>query len=92
MKFLLPCVVALLAIGSPVLAAEKMATLKVANMDCASCAPIVKRSLARVQGVAAVAVSVESGTALVTFDDERTNVAALTEATAKAGYPSRLMQ
>jgi len=40
--------------------------------------------------VKAVAVSFADKTARVTYDDAETNVAALTRATANAGYPSAL--
>jgi mercuric ion binding protein len=39
-------------------AAEKTVTLNVDNMTCPTCAPVVKKSLARVEGVAKVKVSV----------------------------------
>lgn len=35
-------------------------------------------------------VSLEKGEAIVTFDDDKTNVDALTRAATKAGYPSRI--
>ncbi len=84
----------LLATGAAASAAERTATLEVQNVTCASCAPIVKRTLARVPGVSRVAVTEGSGTATatVTFDDARTDVAALTQATTNAGFPSRAVQ
>ncbi len=74
------------------LAAEKTVTLKVDNMTCASCPVIVKGSLAKVQGVSAAKVSFEKKTATVTFDDAKTNAAALVAATTNAGYPSKVTQ
>ena len=79
---------ALLCAGSA-WAAEKTVTLAVSNMTCASCPYIVKRTLAGVPGVSGVKVSFENRTAVVTFDDTRATVAALTKATAGMGYPSR---
>lgn len=73
-------------------ATERAITLAVDNMTCATCPPIVRKSLTRVPGVGHVAVSAESNTATVMFDDEKTTVAALIEATTKAGYPSRLLR
>ncbi len=66
---------ALVAILSvcPALAGEKTVTLDVDNMYCASCAPVVKKSLARVEGVTKVEVSRETNTATVTFDDAKTS-------------------
>ena len=74
------------------MAAERTVTLQVSNMDCAACPHIVRGSLQAVSGVKAVAVSFADKTARVTYDDAETDVAALTRATANAGYPSALMQ
>jgi mercuric ion binding protein len=41
-----------------------------------------------VAGVKAVTVSFKDKTAVVTYDDTRTDVTALTRATTEAGYPS----
>jgi len=73
-------------------AAEKTVKLAVENMYCASCPYIVKKSLTRVSGVTDVKVSYEQKTALVTFDDAKTNVEALTDATFDSGYPSELVK
>jgi mercuric ion binding protein len=81
---------AILSAGSA-MAAEKTVTLAVKNMDCASCPYIVQRSLTGVQGVERVAVSFKDKTATVTYNDGRTTLAALTAATAAAGYPSAAM-
>ena len=40
-------------------------------------------------GVGNVAVSYEKKTAMVTYDDQKTSLAALTAATTQAGYPSQ---
>ncbi|WP_149536708.1 heavy-metal-associated domain-containing protein [Siccirubricoccus phaeus] len=84
----------LLATGAAASAAERTATLEVQNISCVTCAPIVKRTLSRVPGVSRVAVAEGSGTATatVTFDDARTDVAALVQATTNAGFPSRAVQ
>jgi len=71
-------------------AAEKTVTLALENMFCASCPYIVKKSLTNVSGVTKVNVSFERKTAMVTFDDAKTNTQALTGATFDAGYPSKL--
>ena len=78
---------ALLAAG-PAMAAEKTVTLAVDNMSCSACPYTVKQSLAKLAGVGEVAVSYEKKTAIVTYDDRKTTVAALAEATTQAGYPS----
>lgn len=82
-------VAAALAVGGPAAFAERTVTLAVENMTCPSCPFIVKKTLARVRGVSNVDVSFERKVAIVTFDDARTGVPALTEATAEIGFPSR---
>ncbi len=82
--------IAALLVSAGVLAAEKTVTLNVDNMYCASCGPVVRKSLARIGGVTKVEVSQEEHRAIVTFDDAKTGVATLIEATTNAGYPSRV--
>ena len=74
--------------SSSAFAAEKTVTLAVKNMYCAACPSTVKKSLLEVLGVTNVAVSAEDKTAVVTFDDSKTQVDALVKATTNAGYPS----
>ena len=74
--------------SSAALAGERTVTLAVKNMYCAACPHTVKASLEAVPGVTKVAVSYEDKTAIVTFDDAKTGVDALTSATTNAGYPS----
>lgn len=71
-------------------AAEKTVTLAVANMSCATCPPIVRKSLSAVPGVTKVAVSLEQKSAVVMFDDQKTTVQALLDAATNAGFPSKL--
>lgn len=75
-------------------AADKTVVLSVRNANCELCAPIVKKSLARVAGVSAVDVQqtdqMADPVATVTFDDAATDVAALIAATTNAGYPSHV--
>ena len=80
--------IALSAAGTA-MAAEKTVTLAVKGMHCSACPYIVKQSLAKVTGVGNVAVSYEKKTATVTYDDQKTSLAALTAATTQAGYPSQ---
>lgn len=77
-------------VSSAAYAAEQTVTLAVQNMTCASCPYIVKKTLAAVPGVSKAEVSFEAKSATITFDDQKTNVAALAEATTKAGYPATL--
>jgi len=76
--------------SSSALAAERTVTVAVKNMYCAACPHTVKASLEAVPGVTKVAVSYKDKTAIVTFDDAKTGVDALTAATTNAGYPSGL--
>ena len=78
--------------AGPASAGEQTITLAVDNMSCASCPYIVKRTLADVPGVRDVKVSFRKRTALVTFDDAKADVVALTQATGSMGFPSRLVQ
>ena len=75
--------------GAP-LAADKTVTLSVPGMTCSACPLTVKQSLQRVNGVEKVAVAFEPKEAVVTFDDAKTSVDKLRDATANAGYPSVL--
>jgi len=77
-----------LASSSVAFAGEKTVTLAVKNLYCADCPFIVKKSLEGVPGVAKAVVSLKDKTAIVTFDDTKTDVSVLTNATTKAGYPS----
>ena len=78
--------------ASTAFAAERTVTFAVDNMTCASCPYIVKTSMAAVPGVTKVAVSLEAKTATVTFDDGKTNPAAIAAASMNAGYPARPTQ
>ncbi len=72
----------------PVGAAVQQVTLTVPTMDCATCPVTIKVALMKVPGVKKAVVSYARRTAKVTFDDEKTTVQALTQATDAAGYPS----
>jgi mercuric ion binding protein len=69
-------------------AAERTITLAVKNMYCAACPLIVRKSLETVPGMSKAVVSYKDKTAVVTYDDGRTDVSVLTRATTGAGYPS----
>ena len=75
-------------------AGEKTVILNVDNASCELCAPIVKKSLSRVEGVKSVQITeanAESGAvATVTFDDTTADVPKLIAAATNAGYPARL--
>ncbi len=87
----LAAIIALAAVFSaPAFAATKTVTLSVSNMTCAACPITVKKALSKVEGVQSAEVSYEKKEAVVTYDDAKTNVEALTKATEGAGYPSEL--
>ena len=73
---------------APVFAAERTVTLAVDNLWCATCPYIVRTVLKKVPGVQHAEVSFENGIAVVTFDDAKTDVTALTQSTEDAGFPS----
>ena len=77
-----------LAISTSASAGERTVTLAVDSMYCVVCPLTVKKSLEGVAGVNKVTVSYARRTAVVTFDDAKTDVNALTRATTNAGYPS----
>lgn len=78
-----------LALATATLAAERTVTLAVENMTCASCPYIVKKTMERVPGVSKVDVSFANKTAVVTFDDAKTALDAVRDASANAGYPAK---
>ena len=78
--------------AAPALAATKTVTLSVPTMFCAACPITVKTALNKVEGVEKIEVNLEKKEAIVTFDDAKTKVEALTEATKNAGYPSTVKQ
>ena len=85
--------VALLATGFavPVWAGSNTVTLSVPGMDCPVCPITVKSALTKVPGVNQAKVNFDKREAIVTFDDAKTNVAALMRATRDAGYPSTVL-
>jgi len=88
-KFITSVAFGLVLLGSSsAFAGEKTITLAVKNMYCAACPYTVKSSLEGVPGVVKATVSYRDKTAVVTYDDTRADVKALTNATTNAGYPS----
>lgn len=73
---------------SPAPAETKSVTLSVSGMTCAACPITVKTALSKVKGVEKVEVRFERKEAVVTYDAAKTNVAALKDASLKAGYPA----
>ncbi|MBI3375420.1 MAG: mercury resistance system periplasmic binding protein MerP [Betaproteobacteria bacterium] len=70
------------------LAEQKTVVLSVPDMNCAACPITVRKALDKVAGVQNVKATLQPPEAVVTFDDAKTSVEKLTEATKRAGYPS----
>ena len=77
-----------LALSGMSFAAPKTVTLSVPSMNCSACPITVKKALQNVDGVEKVTATFEPKEAVVTFDDRKTTVDKLREATTQAGYPS----
>ncbi len=80
----------ILVTAAPAWAAVQTVTLSVPTMDCPVCPITVKKALTNVAGVSKAEVNFDKRQATVTFDDAKTNIAALTQATTNAGYQSTL--
>lgn len=81
--------------GATVLAASaatQTVTLSVPGMTCATCPITVKTALSKVEGVSKTEVKYEQREAVVTFDNAKTSVPKLTQATTNAGYPSSVKE
>ena len=70
--------------------AAKTVTLSVSGMTCADCASHVEKALQKVEGVEKSEVNYDKKEAVVTYDDAKAGVEALTKATDGAGYPSEV--
>lgn len=92
MKTLLSTAVVLWLLAGPAWAGPRTVTLEVSGMTCATCPIVVKRALTKVDGVSKVEVSFKEREAVVTFDDAKTTVEALTKATTEAGSPLKVKE
>ena len=84
--------VSALGFTSHALAANKTVTLRVPGMTCSACPITVKKALQKVKGVEKVTATFQPKEAVVTFDDSKTTLEQLREATANAGYPSTMKE
>ncbi|HCF4209951.1 TPA: mercury resistance system periplasmic binding protein MerP [Pseudomonas aeruginosa] len=91
-KRLLASIALATLIATPAWAAIQTVTLEVSGMTCAACPFTVKKALTKVEGVTKAEVSYENREAIVTFDDAKTSVEALTQASENAGYPASLKE
>ncbi len=69
-------------------AAERSVILSLENMTCATCPIAVRTAIRRVAGVKDVTVDFDRKIAVVFFDDTRTTVDKLAEASRLAGFPA----
>jgi mercuric ion binding protein len=96
MKSLMNCFVLIVAVVALPFAvfpgSIQTITLDVQNMTCAVCPITVRKALERVPGVTDAKVDFDKKTASVSFDPDKANLAALTKATADAGYPSSVQK
>lgn len=79
-----------LGLGTPASYAAEAQTviLDVPGMTCRFCPITIRKALQKVPGVIEAKADYESKTATVTYDPDKTNIEALTAATANAGYKS----
>ncbi len=75
----------------PAFAATQQVTLSVPDMNCAACPITIKKVLSKMDGVSQIEVSAKTRQAVVTYDDAKTNVQAITTATANVGFPSTVV-
>ena len=90
MKKLATALTLALAFGVSAWGATKTVSLSVPGMTCAACPITVKKALNKVDGVVKTEVDLEKKEATVTYDDAKTSVTVLLDATKNAGYPSSL--
>ncbi|MEW6580528.1 MAG: mercury resistance system periplasmic binding protein MerP [Chloroflexota bacterium] len=76
------------AFAASAFAAVRTVTLSVPGMYCEVCPITVRKALEKVPGVSKVDVSFKKKEAVVTFDDAKTSIKALEDATFEAGYES----
>ncbi len=64
----------------------KSISISVSNLDCASCVPIIKKSLSKVRGVQEVRTAVMLNRVIVDYDPGEADVAEIRKAVEKAGF------
>ena len=83
-------VIAALFLAASAHAGERKALFSVPGMTCALCPITVKTAMGRVDGVISAEADLESKSAEVVFDDTRTSIEVIKEASANADYPASL--
>ena len=88
MKQLLTFVLLMSSMVTTAWADSRTVKLSVPSMNCAMCPITVRKALEKVEGVTQANVNYETRFAVVVYDDQKTNVGQLTQATGDAGFPS----
>jgi mercuric ion binding protein len=70
--------------------APQETTLPVPGMTCAACPITIKRALSDVNGVERIEVNYPERQVVVYYEDTKTSLRSLIEATTKAGYPAHV--
>lgn len=92
-SLLVASAVALLALAPRLACAEsRSVVLSVPDMYSPACPVLARKALQKVDGVRAVQASLERKEAVVVFDDSKTSVDRLVEATKNAGFPNARAQ
>ena len=88
MKQLLILVLLMSSMFTTAWADTRTITLSVPSMNCAMCPITVRKALEKVEGVTQANVDYQTKSAVVVYNDQKTSVSQLTQATEDAGYPS----
>jgi periplasmic mercuric ion binding protein len=65
---------------------NEKATISVLTIQCGMCKKNITKALKNTEGVISVQVEIENKTAVVTYDDSKTNLSILENAITSAGY------
>lgn len=87
MKYLIT-LSAFLFLNTSVFASIETVTFTINKMSCVTCPVVVKGALKDLDGVDTVVTSLETKTAVVTFDNEKIKISDMMTATENAGFPA----
>lgn len=83
---------ALMLTALSAMAARQHIVLNLPTMNCPMCPITVKKALNKIDGVASVEINYQKKEAVITFDDEKTSIASLIDATTNAGFPASVRE
>lgn len=75
------------ALALPAMAEERTVVLTIPKMSTAECQVVVTDALRGVEGVRKVTAAYSTKSAYVTYEDQKTSLDALKQATEEEGYP-----